>query len=103
VLLYVADEAFRDQLGALNPDSLAGNGVDELRYLFISSQVDLLDSPGLLSDLTYSLQTEALGIGVVDAEGEKCDRCWNYSPKVGQSSEHPLLCERCVSAIAGEF
>ena len=103
VLLYVADEALRNQLGALNPDSLAGNGVDELRYLFISSQVDLLDSPGILSDLTYSLQTEALGIGVVDAEGEKCDRCWNYSPKVGQSSEHPLLCERCVEAIAGEF
>lgn len=103
VLLYVADEAFREQLRALNPDSLSGNGVDELRYLFISSQVDLLDSPGILSDLTYSLQTDNLGIGVVDADGEKCDRCWNYSPKVGQFSDHPLLCERCVSALSGEF
>ncbi|EKF02266.1 hypothetical protein IQ278_20015 [Tolypothrix sp. LEGE 11397] len=31
------------------------------------------------------------------------DRCWNYSIHVGESTAHPLLCERCVSALAGTF
>jgi isoleucyl-tRNA synthetase len=29
----------------------------------------------------------------------KCERCWNYRPTVGQSAEHPTLCERCVSVV----
>ncbi len=104
VLLYVADPELRSKLQALNPtDSLSGDRVDELRYLFLTSQVELLDSPDKLADQKYNLQTETLGIGVGDAEGEKCDRCWNYSPSVGQMAEHPLLCERCVPALKGEF
>ncbi|BAU42150.1 isoleucine--tRNA ligase [Leptolyngbya sp. O-77] len=104
VLLYVADADFRQQLEALNPaSSLGGNGVDELRYLFLASQVELLDAPGILADLKYSAEAGDLSIGVVDAEGKKCDRCWNYSPHVGESAEHPLLCERCIPALEGEF
>jgi isoleucyl-tRNA synthetase len=30
------------------------------------------------------------------AKGEKCVRCWVYSPAVGQSKDHPELCPRCV-------
>jgi isoleucyl-tRNA synthetase len=30
----------------------------------------------------------------------KCERCWNYRPTVGQSFEHPTLCERCVRVLA---
>ena len=29
----------------------------------------------------------------------KCERCWNYRPTVGQSAEHPTLCERCVRVV----
>lgn len=36
---------------------------------------------------------------VVKAEGEKCERCWRYSPSVGSSSEHPTLCGRCASVV----
>ena len=104
VLLHVVDADFRQQLEALNPaSSLSGNGVDELRYLFLVSQVELLDAPGILTDLKYSAEAGSLSIGVVDAEGKKCDRCWNYSTHVGESAEHPLLCERCVPALAGQF
>ncbi|MBD2084385.1 isoleucine--tRNA ligase [Coleofasciculus sp. FACHB-542] len=112
VLLYVPNAEFRSLLQALNlnsalhshsPSSGLGNRVDELRYLFISSQVELLDSPEALQGLKYSSQTETLSIGVVKADGEKCDRCWNYSIHVGESAEHPLLCERCIPALVGEF
>ena len=104
LLLYTADEQLKKTLEALNPaDSLSGNGVDELRYLFLTSQVELLDSADRLDGLKYSAQANALQIGVVDADGKKCDRCWNYSTHVGESAEHPLLCERCIPALEGKF
>ncbi|MBW4524326.1 MAG: isoleucine--tRNA ligase [Phormidium tanganyikae FI6-MK23] len=104
LLLCVSDSELRSKLQALNPaDSLSGNHVDELRYLFITSQVELLDLSDRLTEAKYTTQTETLGIGVVDAEGKKCDRCWNYSTHVGESEAHPLLCERCVPAIEGQF
>ncbi|WP_199299965.1 isoleucine--tRNA ligase [Trichocoleus sp. FACHB-262] len=104
LLLYVPDLELRQQLQTMNPaTSLNGNGVDELRYLFIVSQVELLDSPAALEGLQYSSQSDALGIGVVKADGEKCDRCWNYSTHVGESAAHSLLCERCEPALEGQF
>jgi len=104
LLVCVADPSFRHTLQTLNPEtSLTGNGVDELRYLFLTSQVELLDSPDRLADVKYASVTETLGIGVVDADGQKCDRCWNYSTSVGASAEHSLLCDRCIPALAGEF
>ncbi|MEI1373157.1 isoleucine--tRNA ligase [Nostoc sp. UHCC 0926] len=100
-LLYVANEDLRSSIKALNP--VSGNGIDELRYLFLTSQVEVLDTPEALQDLKYNLQSDSWGIGVVNADGQKCDRCWNYSTHVGESAEHPLICERCVAALAGEF
>ncbi|BAY36325.1 isoleucyl-tRNA synthetase [Nostoc sp. NIES-2111] len=100
-LIYVKDANSRNAIATLNPE--VGNGIDELRYLFLTSQVELLDSPDKLQDVKYTLQSDNWGIGVVNAEGQKCDRCWNYSTHVGESAEHPLLCERCVPALAGEF
>ncbi|EKD07770.1 MAG: isoleucine--tRNA ligase [Limnospira sp. PMC 1291.21] len=106
ILLYVADEKLRQQLAAMNPNPAEfkqNNGVDALRYLLICSQVELLENPDKLADLQYKSESELMAIAVVNAEGEKCDRCWNYSVHVGESSEHPTICERCVSALAGEF
>ncbi len=34
------------------------------------------------------------------AHGAKCERCWNYSIHVGESADYPLLCERCLAALA---
>ena len=104
VLLYVTDAQLRQSLQVINPaESLTGNGVDELRYLLLASQVEVLESPDALEGLKYQSQADALGIGVVDAEGKKCDRCWNYSTHVGDATEQPLICERCVKALEGQF
>jgi isoleucyl-tRNA synthetase len=105
-LLYVPDEGLRQKLAVMNPtDSIAPNSlhVDELRYLFLVSQVEVLDSAERLKGLKFSSESDALGVGVVDAEGEKCDRCWNYSTFVGKDSEHPAICDRCVEALNGKF
>lgn len=79
------------------------NNVDELRYLFLASQVGLLDTPKAIQNTEYNSQSEMLQVGVVKAEGEKCDRCWNYSTNVGDNTEHPTLCDRCVGALSNNF
>ncbi len=100
-LIHIPHKQLGDAIKAFNP--VKGNGIDELRYLLLTSQVEILDSTDKLQGLKYTTQTEDWTIGIVNADGEKCDRCWNYSTHVGESAEHPLLCERCIPALAGEF
>nr|WP_243458458.1 isoleucine--tRNA ligase [Nostoc sp. UIC 10630] len=100
-LIHIPHKQLGDAIKAFNP--VKGNGIDELRYLLLTSQVELLDSAEGLQGLEYAAQTEDWTIAVVKADGQKCDRCWNYSTHVGESAEHPLICERCVAALAGEF
>jgi isoleucyl-tRNA synthetase len=63
---------------------------DQLRYIFIVSQVELtrLDEGA-----------DGFVVKVLPAEGEKCERCWNYSTRVGESNRYPNVCERCVAAL----
>ena len=60
---------------------------DELRYVFIVSQVELTEGDS------------ELWTTVSNAEGQKCERCWNYSTDVGESAKFPTVCERCVAAL----
>jgi isoleucyl-tRNA synthetase len=46
---------------------------------------------------------EGVKIVVEKADGEKCPRCYNYSTHIGESDEHPHICDRCVGAITGIF
>lgn len=79
------------------------NQVDRLRYLFLASQVELVDSPAGIKAAEFSSESDQVSVGVVKAAGEKCDRCWNYSPTVGTIPENPEICDRCDAALAGEF
>lgn len=91
VLLFVSDTAQKDYLASLG---------EELRYLFIVSQAKIVDS---ISAADFTGEANNLKIAVVKADGEKCPRCWNYSTHIGESTEHPHICDRCVSALAGTF
>ena len=64
---------------------------DDLRYLFIVSQVTLEKGSG---NGTGSLQVE-----VSPASGDKCERCWNYSTRVGEDKNYPTVCERCAPVL----
>ncbi len=104
--LFTTDADLRAKLTAMNPAnsvSTDSNRVDELRYLFLVSQVELAESADELKGAKYSGEVEGLTIAVVEAEGEKCDRCWNYSTHVGESAEDPTICDRCVAALNGSF
>jgi len=58
----------------------------QLRYIFIVSQVEVHEG-------------DALKIEIQKAEGKKCDRCWNYSVRVGEFDKYPTVCERCAEAL----
>lgn len=104
VLLYVPDAGLKNSLASLNPaDSLTGNRIDELRYLFLASQVELVDSPSAIARADYQGESDLVKIGIVKADGQKCDRCWNYSVRVGEFPEEPTICERCDRALKGDF
>jgi isoleucyl-tRNA synthetase len=69
---------------------------EQLRYIFIVSQVSLLEvhtARGAKSPIGISVEIKR-------ANGEKCERCWNYSVRVGESERYPAVCERCVAALA---
>lgn len=91
VLLSVSDTTKKELLAALGK---------ELRYLFIVSQAEMVES---LPTSDFTGESENLKIAVVKADGAKCPRCWNYSTHIGESTEHPHICDRCVGALAGTF
>jgi len=104
VLLYVPDETLQQELELFNNcDSLTGNKVDELRYLFLSSQVELVRDISAIQTAEYKGESDFVSVGIVKADGEKCDRCWNYSTQVGKFADDPTICERCNAALKGEF
>jgi len=75
----VTISAFRETL------SLLRKYEKDLRYIFIVSQVEVVEG--------------SQSITVSRAEGAKCERCWNYSTRVGESEAYPTVCERCVAAL----
>jgi isoleucyl-tRNA synthetase len=73
----------------------------ELATLFIVSEVVLLDS--LKDDSAYVADKVAgLKINITAAEGEKCERCWNYSKAIGSDSAYPSACPRCAAVLKQE-
>jgi isoleucyl-tRNA synthetase len=47
------------------------------------------DIPGLVLEV---VPAQALG-------WKKCERCWTWSPRVGEDPAHPGLCERCAPVV----
>jgi isoleucyl-tRNA synthetase len=72
--------------------SVLSRYADRLRYLFIVSAVTLL--PGKSGN-----GTGAVSVQVSKAEGRKCERCWNYSTRVGEDTNYPTVCERCSAVL----
>ena len=109
ILIYDESQNLKDWLTNLNPaDSLnEGNRVDELRYLILVSQVTIVTDEAKVTQENYHDTLEISGnkikVAVLKADGHKCDRCWNYSTKVGEFKDDPTICERCNDALVGKF
>ncbi|HEY4817405.1 MAG TPA: isoleucine--tRNA ligase [Candidatus Acidoferrum sp.] len=65
----------------------------QLPALFIVSQVQVLEAAPDAGE-------SGLAVRIDKAEGQKCERCWNYSTHVGENARYPTICERCSEALA---
>ena len=61
---------------------------EDLKFVFITSAMDLLAG-------------DALAIQVSPSTDTKCERCWHYRDDVGVDAAHPTLCGRCTSNLYG--
>jgi len=59
---------------------------DQLRYIFIVSQVEVHEG-------------DTTKVEIANADGGKCERCWNYSTRVAEFEKYPTVCERCIEAL----
>jgi len=60
---------------------------EQLRYIFIVSQVEVHEG-------------DKLSVSIQKADGQKCERCWNYSTRIGEFERYPTVCERCFEALS---
>ena len=65
---------------------LTGDKAVDLAEFYIVSDVELT-------------QGEELSVAIEAAEGECCDRCWNYRTTVGEYNGHAHICKRCANAL----
>ena len=91
-------QAFAD----LNVEALEAHPgiVDELRFLFITSSMQLQP---LAAKPAAAIQPEgsAAWILATPSTQAKCVRCWHYRADVGAFAEDPELCGRCVDNVNG--
>ena len=73
--------------GAADHALLASLG-DDLRFVTITSQAQLLQGP-------------ELSVAVAPSTATKCERCWHYRDDIGHDAAHPTICGRCTSNLFG--
>ena len=82
---------------------LAAKGEPLLATVFNVSGARLGEPPPAGDAIAYeSADIPGLALAVVPARSlgwKKCERCWLWSPRVGEDREHPTLCERCAPVV----
>ncbi|MFO6425352.1 isoleucine--tRNA ligase [Motilimonas sp. KMU-193] len=80
-------------------DKLALIG-DELRFVMLTSKARV--SVEAAPESATATDVEGLAVLVEASQAAKCTRCWHHREDVGAVAEHPELCGRCVTNVAGE-
>ena len=70
----------------------------ELHFLFITSDATLASAVNIPEG---AIKADGVAVSVLQSIHQKCIRCWHKDESVGQSSDHPDLCVRCIGNITG--
>ncbi|MGC8870820.1 MAG: class I tRNA ligase family protein, partial [Brevinematia bacterium] len=87
VVIDVSDKDIKDVLSRYESD---------LWEFFIVSQAEL----GNIGNSSIRVVEDGIEVEVFRAEGSKCERCWIYSPTVGQNHEYPTICQKCIDNLS---
>ena len=111
--IFAVRDAVLQSLEVARKEKLIGKGLDAKVVLQVPAPLEpvLLQYAASLKELFNVSQVElnvvpvsadanlAVTVTTLPADGTKCERCWNYSTRVGESTEWPTLCERCIAAL----
>ncbi len=106
--LLIFREAVLKELERAREEKLIGNSLEARVHLAVPARDQALVrkyEPDLCALFIVSAVTvepgaaDEPGIRVSRAEGDKCQRCWNYAPAVGRSRDYPELCQRCEDVV----
>jgi len=79
---------------------LPAGAAEELRFLFITSQLRLQPAAAHPGEAVRADNAEAWIVASPSAH-TKCVRCWHYRPEVGSNAGDPELCGRCIENVRG--
>lgn len=71
----------------------------ELATILIVSSAEVISDSQAPAGIFVSEEVPGLRVGITQAQGEKCERCWTYSEEVGKDGEHPAVCKRCLEVV----
>ncbi len=77
-------------------EAIAKITADALTYETLAAYPDLRE---LLIISDFQLKKGPYTVEVEKAPGEKCVRCWVFSPKISHDPKHPDVCPKCVEAL----
>jgi isoleucyl-tRNA synthetase len=103
VVMKALEEARKEKKIGLSLDAKVHLHLPQKDYHFLQPYEKELKSIFIVSSVTlYPVQGgEEKGVRaeVLRADGEKCERCWNYDVNVGKDPDHPAACGRCVETL----
>jgi isoleucyl-tRNA synthetase len=73
---------------------------DELRFILITSNATVLTIEQAPKEAVQS-EIDGLKLKIEASQHKKCERCWHRRNDVGENSDHPNICKRCVENIEG--
>jgi isoleucyl-tRNA synthetase len=82
-----------DLLVSANHFDLFNRIKDDLRFIFITSKVNISKFDGNLDN------DELSKVSVQASTNQKCERCWHYRDDVGHDEQHPTICKRCTDNL----
>ena len=89
VVIYAQDATFQ----------LLEDNTDFLPTLFIVSAVEVGQFKDAPDNAYGGTELDNVSILVDKADGNKCERCWNWDISVGEHHDHPGLCKRCRKVL----
>jgi isoleucyl-tRNA synthetase len=75
------------------------NDFAELNFIFIVSQVNVVDDLNGVEQIYSSDVIPGVQAGVQPMPGNKCERCWNYFEVANGEAENADVCTRCTQHL----
>jgi isoleucyl-tRNA synthetase len=109
-LMNLRDEVLKEleglrqkQIIASNQESTVTISTDDSDLINTLEQFGIKNFAALciVSEIRLNKQKAEKLVSAEKSSHQKCQRCWNYWPSVGQNREHPDLCSRCIEVMTG--